>query len=70
MQVWLIEANSSPSMGCDTPIDDVVKPVLVRDIISVVEPPVFDRVALAEVFIKSLQQRKICFIWGPCAVRM
>jgi hypothetical protein len=45
----LIEANSSPSLGCDTALDLEIKPELVRDIISVVEPAEIDRVALAEV---------------------
>jgi len=56
-KVWLIEANSSPSLGCDTPLDQEIKPVMVRDIISVVEPPEIDRVALAEVLQRRLTRK-------------
>eukprot|EP00193_Tetraselmis_chui_P017748 CAMPEP_0177793304 /NCGR_PEP_ID=MMETSP0491_2-20121128/25001_1 /TAXON_ID=63592 /ORGANISM="Tetraselmis chuii, Strain PLY429" /LENGTH=209 /DNA_ID=CAMNT_0019315805 /DNA_START=86 /DNA_END=714 /DNA_ORIENTATION=- len=56
-KVWLIEANSSPSLGCDTALDLEIKPELVRDIISVVEPAEIDRVALAEVLQRRLTKK-------------
>eukprot|EP00873_Tetraselmis_striata_P044561 jgi/Tetstr1/464825/TSEL_009564.t1 len=56
-KVWLIEANSSPSLGCDTPLDQEIKPVMVRDIITIVEPPEIDRVALAEVLQRRLTRK-------------
>lgn len=46
LKVWLIEVNSSPSMSLDTPLDNAIKPQLIRDVIGLVDPPAFDRQAL------------------------
>lgn len=48
-QAWLLEVNSSPSMGLDTPLDRAIKPRLVADAVALLDPLPFDRAALAEV---------------------
>jgi hypothetical protein len=54
LKPWLIECNSSPSLGCDTPLDVHVKGALVRDVLQLVDPPAFDRHALREVLYRRL----------------
>lgn len=49
LKPWLIEVNSSPSLGCDTPLDAVIKGALVRDILQLLDPVHFDRKALQQV---------------------
>ena len=58
LKCWLIEVNSSPSLGCDSPLDIRVKESLVRDTIALVDPPAYDRKALADVCQRRLTQRK------------
>lgn len=48
LKVWIIEVNSSPSLSLDTPLDRVVKPAMMRDLLRLVDPLAFDREALAE----------------------
>ena len=48
-QVWLLEVNSSPSLGLDTALDRAVKPRLVADVLALLGPPAWDRGALAGV---------------------
>ncbi|KXZ49179.1 hypothetical protein GPECTOR_22g769 [Gonium pectorale] len=47
LKVWLLEVNSSPSMGLDTPLDRAVKPRLIADVLELLAPLPFDRQALA-----------------------
>ena len=55
---WLIEVNSSPSFGCDSPLDIRIKGSLIRDTIALVSPPSCDRKALVEVCHRRLTHRK------------
>ncbi|GFR52132.1 hypothetical protein Agub_g14647 [Astrephomene gubernaculifera] len=48
-KVWLLEVNSSPSMGLDTPLDRAIKPRLIADVLELLAPLPFDREALAGV---------------------
>ena len=57
-KAWLIEANSSPQLNCDSPLDTKVKGALIRDTVALVDPPAFDRKALAEVCHRRLTHRK------------
>lgn len=58
MKCWLIEVNSSPSMSCDSALDTKIKGSLIRDAIALVDPPDFDRQALADVCSRRLTHRK------------
>ncbi|GLI62135.1 hypothetical protein VaNZ11_004698, partial [Volvox africanus] len=49
LKVWLLEVNSSPSMGLDTPLDRAIKPRLIADVLELLAPLPFDRTALASV---------------------
>lgn len=40
---WLIEVNSSPSLGTDTPLDETIKRTLIKDTMNLVDPIDFDR---------------------------
>ncbi|KAL7540438.1 hypothetical protein ACHAXR_010108 [Thalassiosira sp. AJA248-18] len=57
-KAWLIEVNSSPSLGCDSPLDTHIKGGLIRDTIALVDPPVFDRKVLADVCKRRMTHRK------------
>ncbi|EFJ49768.1 tubulin tyrosine ligase, partial [Volvox carteri f. nagariensis] len=46
LKVWLLEVNSSPSMGLDTPLDRAIKPRLIADVLELLAPLPFDRGAL------------------------
>ncbi|RHZ02116.1 hypothetical protein DYB31_013921, partial [Aphanomyces astaci] len=46
---WLIEINSSPSMGRDNSLDYVIKDALIYDTMRLVRPLHFDRAALVSV---------------------
>jgi hypothetical protein len=56
-KVWLLEVNASPSLGTDTPLDKEVKSELIRDVVNLVDPVPFDRVALQHVLKRRQQQR-------------
>jgi len=58
LKCWLIEVNSSPSLACDSPLDDQVKGGLIRDTIALVDPPAYDRRALTNVCKRRLIHRK------------
>jgi tubulin polyglutamylase TTLL5 len=49
LKCWLIEVNSSPSLGCDSPLDTRIKGSLIRDTIALVDPPAYDRKVLTDV---------------------
>ena len=49
LKPWLIEVNSSPSLETDHPVDEAIKTRLVRDVAALLDPPAFDRAALAAV---------------------
>jgi hypothetical protein len=51
--VWIIEVNSSPSLGLDTPLDRDIKPRVIRGLLQLLDPLPFDREALLTV----LEQR-------------
>jgi len=58
LKCWLIEVNSSPSLGCDSSLDTRIKGNLIRDSISLVAPPAYDRKSLAEICNRRLTHRK------------
>jgi len=57
MKVWLIEVNSSPSMGQEHLLDEHVKQPLISDTIDLVEPLEFDRRRLAEVLHRRVERK-------------
>lgn len=57
MKVWLLEVNASPSLGIGTELDEEVKRQLIKDVITLINPLPFDRVALAHVLKRRKQQR-------------
>lgn len=59
LKCWLIEANSSPSLGCESPLDVSIKGALVRDTIALVDPLAYDRRTLAEVCKRRSTRRKL-----------
>jgi len=58
LKCWLIEVNSSPSLGCDSPLDTRIKGSLIRDTIALVAPPIYDRKALVDVCKRRMAHRK------------
>lgn len=56
LKVWLIEVNTSPSLGLSTPLDEEIKGNLIRDVIRVVDPLPFDRVALHAITVRRKQK--------------
>lgn len=57
MKVWLIEVNSSPSMGQEHLLDEHVKQPLINDTIDLVEPMEFDRRSFAEVLHRRVEKK-------------
>lgn len=57
LKVWLLEVNASPSLGLRTELDREVKSQLIKDVITLVNPLPFDRLALANVLKRRKQQR-------------
>ena len=49
LKPWLIEVNSSPSLARDNALDHEIKNALLRDVLSVLDAPAVDRVAVKEV---------------------
>lgn len=45
-KAWLLELNSSPSLGASTPLDRTTKVGLLQDTLKVVKPATVDRAAL------------------------
>ncbi|CAJ1344364.1 unnamed protein product [Effrenium voratum] len=57
MKVWLIEVNSSPSMGQEHLLDEQVKQPLINDTIDLVQPMEFDRRRLTEVLHRRVERK-------------
>ncbi|GMH39600.1 hypothetical protein BSKO_07498 [Bryopsis sp. KO-2023] len=57
LKVWLLEANSSPSLECRTDLDKSVKVQLIKDVIRLVDPPSVNWHFLSEAM-KQLVERK------------
>jgi hypothetical protein len=61
LKPWLIEVNSSPSLGTDSAFDEATKTQLVADTIALVDPLPFDHAALNRVLEARLgQQLQAC----------
>lgn len=56
LRCWLIEINSSPSLACDTLLDDMIKQRLIDDTIDLINPLDFDRKRLVEVIERRIQE--------------
>ena len=56
MRAWLLEINSSPSLACETLLDDMIKQRLIDDTIDLVNPLDFDRKRLIEVLERRIQE--------------
>jgi len=56
LRAWLLEINSSPSLACDTLLDDMIKQRLIDDTIDLVNPLDFDRKRLIEVLERRIQE--------------
>ena len=57
LKPWLIEVNSSPSLGRDNPLDVAVKEALVADTLSLIAPPHVDRAIWGEMLRWRLAER-------------
>jgi hypothetical protein len=57
MKVWLLEVNSSPSLSLSTPLDNEVKRKIITDVVNLLDPIPFDRVALMHVLQRRREQR-------------
>lgn len=57
LKIWLIEVNSSPSMGLEHLLDEQVKLPLINDTVDLVEPLCFDRRRLAEVLQRRISKK-------------
>ena len=55
---WLIEVNSSPSLSCDSSLDNRIKGGLIVDTVSLVDPVAYDRTALVKVLNRRITHRK------------
>ena len=53
---WLLEINSSPSLSCETMLDDMIKQRLIDDTIDLVAPLDFDRRRLFEVLDRRVHE--------------
>ncbi|KEP67753.1 UNVERIFIED_CONTAM: Tubulin-tyrosine ligase family protein [Hammondia hammondi] len=54
LRPWLIEVNSSPSMGQDHEADRKVKPGLIEDTLRLVNPISYDRLKLSETVMQTI----------------
>lgn len=61
LKPWLIEVNASPSFNLETPIDREIKPRMVADALTIVDPLPFDRAYLA----RLLAYREKTGHWPP-----
>ena len=57
LRPWLLEVNASPSLARETALDARIKNALVRDTVRLVDPPIFDRAAVARVLKRRLVGR-------------
>eukprot|EP00759_Apiculatamorpha_spiralis_P019821 PhF_6_TR25524/c0_g1_i3/m.35711 len=53
---WVLEVNASPSMDMDNALDHSVKPQLIMDIIELLDPVPFDRVAMLQVVERRFEE--------------
>ena len=51
---WLIEVNASPSMSRENQLDTRVKTAMIADTIKLIDPPPYDRAAVARVIKRRL----------------
>jgi len=58
LRAWLIEVNSSPSMGIDSQLDARTKLSLIRDTVALVDPLPFSHSVLREVTERRLDMHK------------
>lgn len=56
LRCWLLEINSSPSLACDTLLDDMIKQRLIDDTIDLVNPIDFDRKRLVEILERRIHE--------------
>eukprot|EP01012_Entosiphon_sulcatum_P055126 TRINITY_DN7660_c0_g1_i1.p1 TRINITY_DN7660_c0_g1~~TRINITY_DN7660_c0_g1_i1.p1 ORF type:complete len:868 (+),score=91.28 TRINITY_DN7660_c0_g1_i1:55-2658(+) len=56
LRPWIIEVNASPSMECDTPLDEEVKASLIGDTIRLLDPVPFNRRELLEILERRLAE--------------
>ena len=54
LRPWLLEVNASPSMSRSNALDIRVKNAMIRDTIKIVDPPPYDRAAVARVIKRRL----------------
>jgi len=67
LRPWLIEVNASPSLARETQLDVRVKNALIRDIVQLIDPPPYDRAALASILrkrLKDIQMKKFSMASG------
>lgn len=57
MKAWLLEVNASPSLGVGSELDEEVKGKLIKDVVNLIDPLPFDRLALGHVLKRRKQQR-------------
>lgn len=57
LRIWLIEVNSSPSMGQEHLLDEQVKQPLISDTIDLINPLEFDRRRLADVLHRRVERK-------------
>jgi hypothetical protein len=60
----LLEVNSSPDMNCETPLDRIIKPQLIYDILRLISPLPYARAPLAS----QLKRRIRTGQWPSAAV--
>lgn len=59
LKCWLLEINSSPSLACETLLDDMIKQRLIDDTIDLVNPLDYDRKRLVEVIERRIQEEAL-----------
>eukprot|EP00465_Bigelowiella_longifila_P012688 CAMPEP_0185279638 /NCGR_PEP_ID=MMETSP1359-20130426/64035_1 /TAXON_ID=552665 /ORGANISM="Bigelowiella longifila, Strain CCMP242" /LENGTH=167 /DNA_ID=CAMNT_0027874573 /DNA_START=279 /DNA_END=782 /DNA_ORIENTATION=+ len=52
---WLIEVNSSPSLKIESLIDFQIKRSLIRDVLRLIDPCLYDRKKLASLFLRRMK---------------
>ena len=50
LRPWLLEVNASPSLARENAVDHEIKNALIRDTITLVDPPAYDRAQAAKIF--------------------
>ncbi|CAD7927189.1 unnamed protein product [Amoebophrya sp. A120] len=65
LQCWLIEVNSSPSLGVDHLLDEHVKAPMIDDTIELVQPQAFNREKLLKILSRRCNQQKTAKNPGP-----